>query len=570
MTRRTQNFIKRFINRRFPFAPMSTDWHHQRVNTPYADGPDRSDFEVHAALDSADVDRIEEAFDQAWYDLPVRFAPDVVAAVRRADHGALDRRPRLFHLSALAHHFARHGGDDPQPRRLLQLYARQGRRYAARLTSFSDPRDLVAAGTLALVSARLQGRYDEAERIGAWTDKHLALHVGRAQPPWASTHPAARPGWLSAQRGLTAMLAGATDRAVQLYTRARAEAGGPPHGHYAGANALANLALLSAYRGHLGLARRRLTELEELGDLPAVLARLTASGATLARALVAIEELDERGAARHLREAGPAAHDLELWPFVAYAQALYDTVWGDPYAGLVRLDEARFAHGAQAAAPGTMTSTLLVQAEAALLVRTRAAGRVLGLSREHPAVGSLVVDVAWTQLRSGHHHQAIRTCAEALHRRPESVSDRIGLDLVLALAHLRLGNEDRAAAAFESALRGRSGPAHLRPFLGADGDDLRRLSDLAGVDADLPVPDLPGVRGPAPLVRLTPRELAVLQQLSVGKTAEGAAAALGVAPTTVRSQIRSLYRKLGASRRSEALASAHELGLLPVGRGPGR
>ncbi len=535
------------------------------MTTPRADGAAWSDREIRAALASRDVDRIEEAFDHLWYDLPTRCAADVIAAVRPVDHAELDRRPRLFHLSALAHHVTEHG-DDPQPRRLLQLYVRQGRRYAARLATFDDPRDLATAGTLALVAARLQGRYGDAERIGAWTDKHLAVHVGRALPPWASSHPAARPGWLSAQRGLTAVLAGAPDRAVRLYARARSEAGLAPHSHYAGAEALANLALLSVYRGHLGLARRRLAELDELGALPPALARLLTFGATLARALLAIEELDEPSAATCLREAGPATRDVELWPFVAYAQALYDTVWGDPHAGLVRLEEARFAHGAHAAAPGTMTSTLLLQAEAALLVRTKAAGRVVGLAREHPDVGSLVVDVAWTQLRSGHHHQAIRTCAEGLHRSPASVSDRVGLDVVLALSHLRLGNDDRAAAAFESALRGRSGPTHLRPFVGAHGEDLRRLCDLAGVDPDLQVPDLPGVRGPAPLVRLTPRELAVLQQLSVGKTAESAAAALGVAPTTVRSQIRSLYRKLGASRRSEALASAHELGLLPVPR----
>lgn len=535
------------------------------MTTPRADGAAWSDREVRAALGSRDVDRVEEAFDHAWYELPARFGADVEAAVSSLDDDELDRRPRLFHLSAVAHHVTEHG-DDPRPRRLLQLYVRQGRRYAARLATFRDPRDLVTAGTLAVVGARLQGRYAEAERIGAWTDKHLAVHVGRAQHPWASSHPAARPGWLSAERGLTAVLAGAPDRAVRLYARALSEAGTPPRGHYAGAEALANLALLSAYRGHLELARRRLDELDELGGLPPTLTPLLTFGATLARALVAIERLDRRSAARHLTEAGPATQDLELWPFVAYARALYDTVWGDPHAGLVRLDEARFAHGAHTAAPGTMASVLLLQAEAALLVRSTAATRLLGLAREHPDVASLAVGVAWTQLRSGHHHEAIRTCAEALHRRPESVSDRVGLDVVLALSHLRLGNHHRAAAAFESALRGRSGPAHLRPFLGAHGDDLRRLSGLAGVDADLQVPDVPGFRDPAPLVRLTPRELAVLQQLSVGRTAESAAAVLGVAPTTVRSQIRSLYRKLGASRRSEALASAHELGLLPVGR----
>jgi LuxR family maltose regulon positive regulatory protein len=38
---------------------------------------------------------------------------------------------------------------------------------------------------------------------------------------------------------------------------------------------------------------------------------------------------------------------------------------------------------------------------------------------------------------------------------------------------------------------------------------------------------------------------------------------LSVSVTTVRSQIQAIYRKLEASTRSEAVASARELGLLP-------
>ena len=40
------------------------------------------------------------------------------------------------------------------------------------------------------------------------------------------------------------------------------------------------------------------------------------------------------------------------------------------------------------------------------------------------------------------------------------------------------------------------------------------------------------------------------------------AESLYVAPSTVRTQIKSIYRKLGVSSRSEAMARVRELGLL--------
>jgi len=39
---------------------------------------------------------------------------------------------------------------------------------------------------------------------------------------------------------------------------------------------------------------------------------------------------------------------------------------------------------------------------------------------------------------------------------------------------------------------------------------------------------------------------------------------MAVAPATVKAHIRNLYGKLGVGRRTEALARARELGLLPT------
>jgi LuxR family transcriptional regulator, transcriptional regulator of spore coat protein len=60
---------------------------------------------------------------------------------------------------------------------------------------------------------------------------------------------------------------------------------------------------------------------------------------------------------------------------------------------------------------------------------------------------------------------------------------------------------------------------------------------------------------------LTRRELVVLEHLSEDVTLEEIAATLWVTRNTVKSQVRSLYRKLGVSTRADAVAWAHAAGL---------
>ncbi len=67
---------------------------------------------------------------------------------------------------------------------------------------------------------------------------------------------------------------------------------------------------------------------------------------------------------------------------------------------------------------------------------------------------------------------------------------------------------------------------------------------------------------PAPVAEpLTRRELVVLEHLSEDVTLEEIATSLFVTRNTVKSQVRSLYRKLGVSTRADAVAWAHAAGL---------
>jgi len=65
----------------------------------------------------------------------------------------------------------------------------------------------------------------------------------------------------------------------------------------------------------------------------------------------------------------------------------------------------------------------------------------------------------------------------------------------------------------------------------------------------------------APIAPLTRRERVVLSNLSEDVTLEQIATKLFVTRNTVKSQVRSLYRKLGVSTRAEAVAWARAAGL---------
>ena len=61
---------------------------------------------------------------------------------------------------------------------------------------------------------------------------------------------------------------------------------------------------------------------------------------------------------------------------------------------------------------------------------------------------------------------------------------------------------------------------------------------------------------------LSERELEVLQYLPTVLTAGEIAENLGISVNTVKAHMRSIYRKLGAGRRREAVVQSRQLGLL--------
>ncbi|RYE02948.1 MAG: response regulator transcription factor [Sphingomonadales bacterium] len=61
---------------------------------------------------------------------------------------------------------------------------------------------------------------------------------------------------------------------------------------------------------------------------------------------------------------------------------------------------------------------------------------------------------------------------------------------------------------------------------------------------------------------ISPRELAVLERLAAGLSNKEIADALGVSPNTIKTHVARLFEKLGAVRRTDAIARARELGIV--------
>jgi len=143
-----------------------------------------------------------------------------------------------------------------------------------------------------------------------------------------------------------------------------------------------------------------------------------------------------------------------------------------------------------------------------------------------------------------------------------------------AVARRMIGEEARALAALETALALAEPELVRRPFLDAGravrellGDHLRRTNAHRWLAADL-VALLDGRNGadgiaPAELLEaLSDRETEVLHYLPTIMSNADIAGELFVSVNTVKTHVKSIYRKLGATRRQDAVRRARQLRLL--------
>ncbi|MFF9564700.1 response regulator transcription factor [Leifsonia sp. NPDC014704] len=507
---------------------------------------DRAWSELDDALASDGPDAATEVARRRWFDLLAGPVPDRAATIQALPRGSLTGRPLLTLLA---------GHTDPTalPHRAGGL-RRVGESIAALQDTGSDLR-----------------RIDRAILLADQAQMHLAL--GRAQSAAAAARGAATElehlsaedrrnadtvSGLHTHVGTSLLYTGNSGEALAAFERGLAHAHPLATGPSLGSVVM--LALLNARNGDGGEAREHIrTARSRVGQLGHDDAMLL----SVAEAILALDDLDQDAAREHLADAAVDLRTTPHWMPYAVTAATLELVCGHPGRGLAHLDQTIGGRGPEGRSVAVRASLATARA-------------VLELALGHPDSAEAVLErdagevekrigAARVQLFLGRHGaalQQLRPLSNAVlttRRRAEAVA-------LEAAALLRFSDEDRVTSVVDhlGAIIERSGL--LLPLALLPAADLARVSHALtalGYDETLELDRIGTlVRGNGPDIPLTPRETAVLATLLQHPSHSAIAAALNVSVNTVKSQLRSVYRKLGVSTRDEAIAVALDRHLL--------
>ncbi|MFD4601637.1 LuxR C-terminal-related transcriptional regulator [Streptomyces sp. NPDC058464] len=287
----------------------------------------------------------------------------------------------------------------------------------------------------------------------------------------------------------------------------------------------------------------------------------------LVLAAVAVDR-DELGRARALlAEAaeygpGPGVPDPVTEACRALATSRLHLALGDPDAAAHAADPAVRT---QVTSPWARANAALAAA-AALLAEGRPgpAAEVLD-GIDHPGAPLCAADVAWARLVAGRCEEAVETADRLCAEDGTGPGVTVRATLVRARAAADAGDTGTARKLLARALLEARRDRLRRPFLDA-GPGIRRLLDtppLHGLAAGWLHGDGRGADS-APLLveELSGREREVLGRLAQMMSTQEIAADLYVSVNTVKTHLKSIYRKLGVGRRGDAVRRARERGLL--------
>jgi LuxR family maltose regulon positive regulatory protein len=153
----------------------------------------------------------------------------------------------------------------------------------------------------------------------------------------------------------------------------------------------------------------------------------------------------------------------------------------------------------------------------------------------------------------------------------------VGAQVTKALAHQQLGDRPRAVEAVADAVREAAGERLVQPFVAPGGQAKPLLEELLerGTTHEAMVLEVlshmeahprgthrTSSRSPYFVDALSDRELEVLERLPSTMTNEQLAQAMFISVNTLRTHMKSINRKLGATGRRDAVRRARQLGLL--------
>ncbi|BDB62162.1 hypothetical protein RDE2_39560 [Rhodococcus sp. RDE2] len=398
-----------------------------------------------------------------------------------------------------------------------------------------------------VVALRREGRFTEAASI---CDELASRAVSSSGAPETVVSDAA----FCFQAGLTYFFAVRPHEAMGMLRRARAAGAGTPVGD----DAVAALGLMHALRGEGPEARGAVsTDRSHRGDHGAG-ARLAHTAERVAAALLAIDRLECDVALDILVDIEACTTPDELWAFVLYAQGSFALLTRTPMEGLRRIKaEIRKHPELHAGYNAVLVNAIRADLELALGDFDRAQNLIadsthLFTAPVHARMRLLTGDPAGSEALV-HHYRTDPNCT------PRQAME---LAVLGAAAACALGRDTDARPHLDRAIALSQQTGLLRPFTMVSPLMARHLGSLG---VTLPTAAEPTALDTAtypkskPVVRLTPRERAVLDGLIAGRSARTIAKAEFVSVNTVKTQLRSLYRKLGVNSGKDAVIAARHL-----------
>ncbi len=324
------------------------------------------------------------------------------------------------------------------------------------------------------------------------------------------------------------------------------------------------LALVAALRGDMPTAAAHADALERDIAIPEWRGTYSAAGYHLARALQHVERWDATAAREEVEQLDRHYDTIEHWPLMVEVRSLIALIDGSAAVTAWSLAGKIRARSRRSQTSAAMRDSLAaVHADLLLAAGEVGAAETVLSHADHPDAPDVVAAAARTALARGDDARAVVLSSRLINRTELGPRVLSGAFLVRAIALSRSANVDEGRLALEHALRILDAHGLALPLALVPRAPLEELPGTAGelVRQRLAlIPDsLPRTR---PRTRLSARELAVLRELVHTPGVRDIADQLYVSPNTVKTQVRTLYRKLGVANRSDALATAAAWGLL--------
>ncbi|WP_456697713.1 LuxR C-terminal-related transcriptional regulator [Aeromicrobium sp. P5_D10] len=531
------------------------DCHRALARSLHESGADLGQVLWHARR-GEDWARLASLWTVNMLQLTVDHPDDAVFAYSDIPESALATRPALTIPGTIVHSLVGRPESD-EWRMLLRKYMDIGTEALTNRTAYTNLTELGITFAAAMIAQRVDGNPAES--------RDLALRFN-AELERPSRNPPVTPAfkaWFYLQWGMTELLANDLPRATQLTIKAFEVAEGR-ESVYIASNASAHLALIHALTGATSDARHWLDIHDGFDTSSQWMHHLITLPAHIARALLHLDQLDVAGADAELKPVGDGVSGVELWPFIALAATRRALLFGNTIGMLAQIDHLASAHAQHLRHDGA-GRRVVHRCRADLLIslgRVHSAQRLIdGAPESRP---SLQASSARIELITGHPERARQVAAADSWEQSTSVRARIDLLMIQAAGALAMGDAPGGQTLFDRAM----GLAHYARIQGAS---LLVPKTVADRFADPAAPPDCGVSGISPnrpfpeavtVVRLSPRETAVLELFAEHDSIAEMARALTVSVNTVKKQTVSIYAKLGVHDRRAALLRARQLGLL--------